>query len=104
MEPIGGAVETVATALADYVNLATRRAQERYVLVSYFGAELIDAFHADGNDGLFRRATRDNVVSDVNPVHHDAVLIASRPRNRATTIAKAHLIAVIGCRTRLKRE
>ena len=104
VEPVSGAVETVTSALADDVHLPAGRAQECNVFVGNFRAKLINAFHSNGNDGLLGSTARDDVIGDIDAVHDDAVLIATGAGNGAAVVAKAHLIAVIGSGTGLKRQ
>src|SRR5260370_666604 len=102
MEPIAGAVESVGSTLAIDDDLAAGRAGERSIFVGDLDTEFVHALDANGNDGLFRTAPRDDVVGDVDAVDHGAVLVAASSSDCATAISESSLVAVIRCGAGLK--
>src|SRR5882724_2004025 len=95
VEPIDRAVKRVAAALAYDVDLAAGRTEEGGVLIRDLGAELIDAFHTDRDDGFLGAAAGDDIVGDVDAVHDDAVLIAACTGDGAAAVAESDLGTVI---------
>src|SRR6266481_3486030 len=95
---------SVSPALTDDGNLASRRAQKRYVFVGYLRTKLIHTPTAYRDDGLLGGAAGDHVVGDVDAVHNDAVLIAARAGDRAAIIPKTNLGAVIRSRAGLEGQ
>src|SRR5437764_7290706 len=105
MEPINCAMERIAAALADYIDLTAGSAAEAGVVVGDADAKLISTFDTDGNDRGLVAAASDHVVSDVYAVEIEGVLVAARAGDGAARIAKATAIAsFVGRRTGLESE
>src|SRR6266705_5011772 len=87
--PVSRAMKSIGSTFADDVNLSTLGAAKAGVVVGKADSEFIGGFHADWNNGYLVTGASNDVVSDIDAIEIECVLVAASSSNSSPGVAES---------------